>query len=414
MRIIISGAGVGGLAAAQGLIAAGHDVVVLERGGLPKAGPSGYRLRLDTRAVRALERLLPAPLFTALLASGSGRAVNQRMTYFDHRLRPLGTTREGDHDVLMIGRGPLVRLLAHGIADHVRERREAGSFEVTPDHVAVTTTDGQVEKGDLVVVAEGVHSPLRRRLLGDVGHRTIGVGAISARVPGRPADHGLAGVAGALARGYALVTGPGGIGVYMNAHDPVAGPAVDPAAAAGPVAPDLEDPYMIWGLMGPAKRLPTLGDAGDIQRKAVEALTRGWHPDIARLPALSDQDSLRGWEVHAAPPVPTWPTTAVTLIGDAVHVVPPTGGIGASTAIRDADHLVQALAGVGGRPGVLRALHRYEQTMRGYADDVVDGSIAPLRWLNRISNPVVQAAVTGVRATTFALTGRSLALPSRN
>jgi 2-polyprenyl-6-methoxyphenol hydroxylase-like FAD-dependent oxidoreductase len=413
VRVLISGAGVGGLAAAQGLLATGHEVVVLERGVLPAAGPSGFRLRLDSRAVRALARLLPAPVFTALLASGTGNAVNQRLTYLDQRLRPLGSTREGDRDALMIGRGPLLRLLSHGIAAQVLERRAVRSFEVTPKAVSVTTVDGAVETGDVLVVAEGVRSPSRRQLLGDVGYQQLGAGAISARVPGRAVDHGLTGIADALAHGYALATGRGGFGVFLSAHDPVTGPAIDPAAI-GPVAADVEEPYLIWALLGPSGRLPSIDADADVLRTTVEDLTRSWHPEIARLPALSDPTSLRRLHLHAAPPVPVWPTTAVTLLGDAVHVVPPTGGIGASTAIRDADHLVQALDGVNDRPGALRALHHYEQTMRDYADDVVAGSVAPLRWQHRLRNPVLYTAVTGVRAATFALTGRSLPLPSRN
>jgi salicylate hydroxylase len=413
MRIIVSGAGVGGLTVAQGLLAAGHRVTVLERGELPKAGPSGYRLRLDSRAVRTLQRLLPAPLWVALLASGSGSAVNQRLTYLDQRLRPLGVAREDDRDVLMIGRGPLLRLLAHGIADHVCERREVRSFQVAPESVSVTTADGQVETGDLVVIADGVHSRLRRQLLGDTGYRPLGVGAVSARIPGRAADHGLAGIADVLSRGYALATGRGGIGVFLSAHDPIAGPAIDPAAA-GPVAPDQEDPYLIWALLGLDAQLPATDTAAGPLRVAVEDLTGAWHPDIARLPGLSDPASLHRFALHAAPPVPTWPTTAVTPLGDAIHVVPPTGGIGASTAIRDAGHLVEALTGVDDRPGVLHGVHRYEHTMRGYADDVVNGSVAPLRWQHRLSHPVIYAAVTGARAATFALTGRSIQLPSRN
>ena len=414
MRIIVSGAGVGGLAATQGLVAAGHDVVVLERGELPKSGPSGYRLRLDSRAVHTLERLLPTPVWTALLASGSGSAVNQRLTYLDQHLRPLGITRQSDHDVLMIGRGPLLRLLAHGITDHVRERRECLSFQISPTSVSVTTADGQIETGDMLVIAEGVHSPLRRQLLGDTGSYELDVTAVSGRIPGRATEHGLAAVAGALAHGYALATGRGGIGLFLSAHDPATGATIDSASVDTAIAPELEDPYLIWALLGPQRQLPVPGTPPAELRPAVEELTRRWHHDITRLAGLSDPDSMRSFALYAAPPVPRWPTSAVTLLGDAVHAVPPTGGIGASTAIRDAGHLVHALTGVDDRSGVLRGLRHYEQNMRGYADDIVAGSVAPLRWQRRLRHPAVYAAVTGIRGGWFALTGRSLSLPSRN
>lgn len=412
MRVIVSGAGVGGLAVAQGLSATGHDVVLLERHVSAKGGASGYRLRLDSRAVHALEALVPRSLFTALLASGSGAAVNQRLTYLDHRLRPLGTTRQGDRDVLVIGRGPLLRLLAHGIEDRVRVGNEARSYQVDSDSVAVTTADGHVETGDLVVIAEGAHSALRSQLLGDAGPRNLGVCMVSARVPGRTVDHGLSGVADALSDGYALATGPGGLGLFLSAHDSTAGAAIDPCAV-GDVTADLEDPYLVWALLGPAKKLPPAGATVDDLGRAVEHLTGRWHRDVRRLPGLADPASTQRLELHAARPVPIWPTAPVTILGDAIHAVPPTGGIGASTAIRDAAHLVEALDGVDDRAGALYALHRYEQTMRGYADDIVAGSVAPLRWQSRLARPGLYAAVTGIRAATFALTGRSLPLPSR-
>ena len=113
--------------------------------------------------------------------------------------------------------------------------------------------------------------------------------------------------------------------------------------------------------------------------------------------------------LHTALPVPLWPTTAVTVLGDAIHVVPPTGGIGASTAIRDAGNLVAELDGLPRSDGevdrarLLQAVRRYEDTMRGYADGVVDGSVAPLRWQRRVRNPLVHgataAALIGIRAS---------------
>nr|WP_227026022.1 FAD-dependent monooxygenase [Streptomyces fodineus] len=69
-----------------------------------------------------------------------------------------------------------------------------------------------------------------------------------------------------------------------------------------------------------------------------------------------------------------WETTAVTLLGDAIHVMSPAIGVGASTALRDArvltDRLLQA---AGGRP-LAEALHAYEEEMLGYGFDAVRDS----------------------------------------
>jgi hypothetical protein len=50
---------------------------------------------------------------------------------------------------------------------------------------------------------------------------------------------------------------------------------------------------------------------------------------------------LPGWQWNNEP--------RVTLIGDAVHVMTPAGGVGANTALRDAALLGRSLADAGGR-----------------------------------------------------------------
>ena len=395
MKVIVSGAGIGGLALAQGLQRTGHEVVVFDKHGAPE-GASGYRMRLDSRACQALGELLAPDLFAALLASGAGQATTRRLGYYDQHLRELATAREDDEDVLMVGRSPLRRLLLYGL-DAVRWNTEVTSFTVTPDAATVTLKDGSSETGDLVVVSEGVHSTSRTQLLGGRGYRTLGVTAVAGRAPGTAAQHGLDGIAEAIHDGYILAFGARQVSMFMSSNDPDRGQPISPGAV-GPIPPDTEPPYIVWGLYGPTGLMPsTRAGVGELCA-AVEGLVGDWHPDFARLPGLSDPGSVEGYHFYASNAVPVWSTTAVTVLGDAAHAVPPTGGAGASTAIRDAGHLTRALAAVTDRATLLHELHRYEQTMRSYADDVVAESVRPLRWQRYIAQPAVHAAATGVLA----------------
>jgi salicylate hydroxylase len=55
MRVVVAGAGIGGLAAAIGLRACGHEVLVLERA--DRSDPIGAGITLFANAMSALERL---------------------------------------------------------------------------------------------------------------------------------------------------------------------------------------------------------------------------------------------------------------------------------------------------------------------------------------------------------------------
>jgi 2-polyprenyl-6-methoxyphenol hydroxylase-like FAD-dependent oxidoreductase len=72
------------------------------------------------------------------------------------------------------------------------------------------------------------------------------------------------------------------------------------------------------------------------------------------------------------PPLPSWPSTTVTLLGDAIHNMTPMGGVGANTALRDAEALRAALIEGASRPDkISEAVAAYEQRMRTYANDAL-------------------------------------------
>jgi 2-polyprenyl-6-methoxyphenol hydroxylase-like FAD-dependent oxidoreductase len=96
------------------------------------------------------------------------------------------------------------------------------------------------------------------------------------------------------------------------------------------------------------------------------------------------------------PPLPAWPASRVTLLGDAIHNMTPMAGIGANTALRDADQLRRALLDPG--PGDLVArVGRYEQRMRGYANQALGLSTRNARQAATTSRPARLAFRTLLR-----------------
>ena len=67
---------------------------------------------------------------------------------------------------------------------------------------------------------------------------------------------------------------------------------------------------------------------------------------------------LPGWEV----------SPRVTLLGDAIHVMPPTGALGLVTALRDSADLARKIVDAGGIENVDRSvIGNYESEMRDFA-----------------------------------------------
>ena len=66
----------------------------------------------------------------------------------------------------------------------------------------------------------------------------------------------------------------------------------------------------------------------------------------------------------------------MTLLGDAIHTMPPTGGVGANTALQDSATLASELLSVAkGDKSLIEAVAAYERVMLPRGFDTVDSSL---------------------------------------
>jgi salicylate hydroxylase len=392
MKVIIVGAGIGGLTLAQGLHRAGIEIAVYDRD--PRVDATGgYRIQVDEHACAVLKNHLTPQHYQALLASSAPRGSTHGFSWTDHRLRPIGTyLTDGSTAWLSIGRVPLRTLLAHGLDERLHFDSEYANHAILPDgRVEVCFADGGSDTADVLVGADGARSRVATALAGRALSAPTGFGGIAARTPLTPQTRDL--LPDIVAGLAVFALGPSGAGVFMTLHDPATGPTVDPASCTD-IRAVTEAPALIWGLNASESILDPdqVGAMSGDERveHAVSAL-RGWPRELRDLVAATDPASAGWFRFYAADPdadLTPWSANQVTALGDAVHAMPPTGGRAAATAIRDAGHLAHELiAARDGQTTVALATHNFHRHMAAYAPDAVRFSLRPLRWIRQLDRP---------------------------
>ncbi|GAA2355582.1 flavin-dependent oxidoreductase [Nonomuraea africana] len=320
MRILIAGAGIGGLTAALHLHAAGLTPELVEA--TRRCEPLGVGINLLPAAVEELTRL---GLGAELAALGVPVA---EMAHFDrHGNLIWREPREGQYSV---HRGELQMLLLRAVRDRlgagaVRFGLAVEEFADGPQGVAVTCRD-RVSGREVtlsaaaLIGADGLRSTVRRRLHPDEGEPlTNGITMWRGISRGAPflTGHTVA-VYGCNAHAklvvYPISRADGGL-VQLNWVAEVRGPAPAPGRPLRDIRADLAARFADWSL-------PEL----DVAALFAAA------PDVLELP-MTDRD-----------PLPAWGFGPVTLLGDAAHPMYPIGSNGASQAILDARALAAALS----------------------------------------------------------------------
>jgi 2-polyprenyl-6-methoxyphenol hydroxylase-like FAD-dependent oxidoreductase len=157
----------------------------------------------------------------------------------------------------------------------------------------------------------------------------------------------------------------------MNLIDPAAPfflftSVFEPPAGAG-------RPYLLCALVARADTLPPDVTALDSDSLRVAA---GWDQRLRRALADSDPAARSAVAFRATGALPTWVPGPVTVLGDAIHVMPPIGGLGGNTALRDAHLLGGLLPTVDrGERELAAAIGDYEVEMREYGPAAVRYSL---------------------------------------
>jgi salicylate hydroxylase len=312
--VVIIGGGIGGLFAANALIAQGLRVAVYEQA--PALGEVGAGVFVTPNAVRQLERVGLGPAIER-----SGARVGPGSSYFRHDGTPIArvqvTDATGWNACFGMHRADYVDLLAaHLPGGVVRTGHRAVGFEQDGEHARVRFANGAIAEADVVVGADGIHSELRPHVF----------------PPSKPVFHGTISYRGLVPRERLA-------GWPMDRWQMWAGPSkhflVFPVRHGAMVnyvgfVPTDEEMKESWSAPG---------DPHVLRREFA-----GWDPRIGEV--LKQVDQTFRWALYDREPLPTWSKGRLTLLGDAAHPMLPHLGQGANQSIEDGMALATILAQV--------------------------------------------------------------------
>lgn len=343
MEVIVVGGGIGGMAAALSLQAAGIGARVFEAA--PQIAAMGLGIHLQPNAVRELTELGLAQ------ALDSQAVAIEELAFYSKRgqriwSEPRGRQAGYHWPQYAINRGTLQVILLEAArarlgAERIHTGHRLVSFEQDETGVTAHFVDSSTGaalppvRGDLLVAADGIHSVVRRHFYPDQALRYGGQLMWRSAVTAAPFLGGstmiIAGHRNQKLVCYPMLRQPDGQ-VVLN-----------------------------W--------IAELGESGDgppreewnrkVDRTKFSGAFDAWAFDWLDVPALMRA----GAEVFEFPkvdrdPVPQWTFGRVTLLGDAAHPMHPVGSQAGSQAVVDGRVLAYHLAATRGDPQ--EGLRRYE------------------------------------------------------
>jgi salicylate hydroxylase len=335
LKAAIIGGGLGGLAAALSLLRGGIDAEVYEQSAA--SGEVGAGIQISPNASCILHRIVPAP---ALAARAVRPAVVHQRRWDDGRTlqrAPLGEAVEAAFGApyYHFHRADLLRALASALPlERVHFRHRLTAIRDRGDCVEAHFENGAEITADVLVGADGIHSTVRRLLLGPEQPRFTGCIAYRGLVPAaRLAPLGLE-----VASNNWM--GPG----QHFVHYFVAGGELVNFVAV------IE--RETWTRESWTDR----GEKADV----LEAYA-GWHEQVRSIIDAVDETFI--WALFDRAPLALWSAGRVTLLGDSCHAMLPFMAQGAAQAIEDGAALAACLQRLGAAAAP-EALRLYESVRR--------------------------------------------------
>jgi salicylate hydroxylase len=342
-KVLIIGAGLGGLTAAGCLLKAGFTVEVYEQA--PSLAEVGAGIQMSANAMHVLNylgigekisRQSVRPAAYVFRLHNTGEIVDT-FSLSDEHLKMHNAPYNQAH------RADLHRFLYRRVDELkkncVHLNKKLIKFEEFSDGVTVYFEDGTSGSGDILVGADGVKSIVRDQMFGATQAEYTGDSAWRVTVPRQNLPENF------MEHVMSVWMGPGKHAVTYWIKG---GELLNfVGCVETPVAPDES-----W--------------TAKFSWNKLQSDFEGWHPDIQRVISLADRNECYRWALYNRPVVKKWSTDRVTILGDAAHSTLPYLAQGAAMAIEDGAILARALLQSASIPDGLRLYqeNRYDRTKK--------------------------------------------------
>lgn len=360
LKVIVVGAGIGGICAATSLRQAGHDVEVFEKSGFTgevgaalSLTPNGSRvlsslgfsferarackiLQWDTLLGSSMERVAKIDLSTAEKKFGASCWAVHRVDLHNELLR-LATSEDTANTK------PITLRLGAQVVDASTD----GS---------ITLKDGSRHTADLIVAADGLHSVLRNKVLTQDTKAPSASGLSAFRflmdTKKLEADAELGQILEVRSPGYAII---------IDAEEKVL------------------ERHMVWypcrdgevqNFVGVHPTRPADSEDGEPEAMRNSMLEEFGHYDPRIVRVISESSHVKCWPLYVHDPLPSLCNGRIVLIGDAGHPMLPFGGQGSNCAMEDAGALGHLFRSVHDPAAIEPRLALFEQIRKNRASRI--------------------------------------------
>lgn len=346
-KVVIVGAGIGGLTAGLALLQRGFRVEIHEQAAV--LTEIGAGLQVSANGARVLFELGLGPALRAVYAETAGKEIRLWSTGETWKLFDLGqrSVATWGFPYFMIHRADLLGILADAVErlapGTVRVNSRCTGVDRAPAGAVVHFAGRDAVTADAVIGADGVHSRVRQTLWGQDRPQFTGYIAWRGLVP-----------AAALPKHLLRPVGTNWVG------------------PGGHVVHYLLRRGEIFNFVGHAERdgweVESWTERGSQEECAADF--EGWHHDIGTI--VGRLHAPFKWALLGREPMKRWSQGPVTLLGDACHATLPFLAQGAVMAIEDGFILARCLAHFAG--SVEAAFAAYERLRLERTTRVVLGS----------------------------------------